>query len=151
MFTRPRPSRKTAKRRHIKSLMSRGARLVPTNPTSCSRKASQIRQPSHLPWMRSGRQWSQLRQRVHALPPELFQTTLQHFLHSVSEPGKIYLGAENLSLRVFGALDRVMYTKQRSIFLSESVWVIGQGNHEEAMGILDRIPLSLMKSMKRTK
>ena len=90
-----------------------------------------------------------LRQVVHSLPPELFDKMLQDFLHTALGPRKIYVGAEHLNMRVFGALNAAMYAKQRSIFLSESVWVIGQGNHQETTSFLDKMPASMLRCIKR--
>lgn len=90
---------------------------------------------------------SQLRRLVHSLPPEFFSKMLQVFLHTVFRPRKIYLGVEHLNLHVLGAVNRAMYAKQQSILLSESVWVIGQGNYEEGIGFLARMPMPMLKSI----
>ena len=92
---------------------------------------------------------SQLCRLVHSLPPELFNKMLQTFLHTVFGPRKIYLGVEHLNLHVLGALNRAMYAKQQSILLSESVWVIGQGNYGEGIGFLARMPMAMLKSIRK--
>lgn len=92
---------------------------------------------------------SQLCQLVHCLPSELFDKVLQNFLHMVFRPRKIYVGVEHLNLHVFGALNRTMYAKYRGMFLSESVWVLGQGNEEETIGFLFMMPISLWTSIKK--
>lgn len=63
---------------------------------------------------------------------------LQDFLHTVLGLRKIYIGAEHLNMRVFGALNKAMYGKQRSIFLSRSIWVIGQGGDEDENPLLEQ-------------
>lgn len=90
-----------------------------------------------------------IRQHVHNLPPELFDKMLQDFLHTALGPRKIYVGIEYINMRVFGALNAAMYAKQRSTFLSESVWVIGQGNYQETTSFLNKMPVSMLKCIKR--
>lgn len=52
-------------------------------------------------------------------------------------------------MRVFGALNAALYAKQRSIFLSQSVWVIGQGTHQETTSFLNKMPVSMLRCIKR--
>ena len=92
---------------------------------------------------------SQLCQLVHSLPPELFERLQRVLLQTVFEPRRIHPGVESLNLHILGALDRAMYAKQRNEFLSESVWVMVQGNYEEAQDFLGRIPLSITRSIKK--
>lgn len=90
-----------------------------------------------------------LRQLVHSLPSELFEKMLQDFLHTALGPRKIYVGAEYINMRLFGALNSAMYAKQRSIFLSESIWVIGQGNNQETTSFLNKMPVSMLRCIKK--
>lgn len=91
----------------------------------------------------------ELTQLVHSLPPELFGKVLQEFLHAVFRPRRIYVGAEPLNLQVLGGLNRAMYAKHRSTFLSESIWVFGQGGYQETIGLLHMMPASLLTSIKK--
>ena len=90
-----------------------------------------------------------LRQLVHNLPREIFDKMLQDFLHTALGPREIYVGAEYLNMRVFGALNAAMYAKQRVRFLSESAWVIGQGNHQETTTFFNKMPVSILRCIKR--
>ena len=91
----------------------------------------------------------QLRQLVHNLPEELFDKLLQDFLYMALGPRKLYADDERLYMRAFGALNRVMYAKHRRIFLSQSTWVIGQGNCQETTSFLNQMPMSMLRNIRK--
>lgn len=88
-------------------------------------------------------------QLVHNLPPELFDMVLEEFLHAALGPRKLYIGDVRLYIRAFGALNRAMYAKHRGIFLSQSIWVMGEGSCQDTISFLNKMPVSMVRCIRK--
>ena len=92
---------------------------------------------------------NEMRQRIHDLPSELRLLILDHLLHSAFGPRRVYPDNERMNVMVFEALDHELLAKYHRLFFSDNIWVIGQGDRDEGVGFLHRMPKDLHDSIRR--
>ena len=81
-------------------------------------------------------------QLIHNLPSELLLQIQGEFLDMSFGPRKVYPYHELLNSHVFKALNHQLLARYRRIFF-RNTWVIGQGDRDEAVEFLDRMPRSV--------
>lgn len=89
------------------------------------------------------------RQLIHNLPSELLLLIQDEFFHLVFSPRHIYPHNEHLNVDVFEALDHQLLAKYQHIFFCDNIWVIGQGDRNDGVGFLDRMPILLKKLIRK--
>ncbi len=88
---------------------------------------------------------------IHNLPPELFLQIQEEFFNSTFGPRAVHPYDELVSTRVFQALNKRLLAKYRRIFYSQNTWIIGQGDYDDAVEFLDRIPPQLVRLIRKVK
>ena len=86
---------------------------------------------------------------IHNLPRELFLQIQEEFFNSTFGPRAVHPYDELVSSHVFQALNKELLAKYRRIFFSQNTWIIEQGDYDDAVEFLDRMPPQLVRLIRK--